>query len=286
MISVELSTIVALYLNCVNGNGAHKLLVLSRPHLSLCINNALICTRIIFCDNKELCYVMLCYNQRMVRTKSQILRRMLDAPVPGKRRRGRQKTRWKDSCKRDMGSVGLKEEDVLDRAKWKIIFKTIPATPDDRLRSIRRRSYNQRMKTDIITLTLSRLNRTHRQRRSSRRPRCYRGTSSPATPDPRMARRGRHRSPPWRQLRRGSGRGCCTWLGSRRWWEERETCLQQWAAGSVVGCLPGLCRGRVGSHSRCAQGGQGVGGNRDKAHGLDTHTHALDYSVMQLQQSE
>ena len=45
--------------------------------------------------------------------------RMSDAPVPGKRRRGRQKTRWKDSCKRDMESMGLKEEDVLDRTKWK-----------------------------------------------------------------------------------------------------------------------------------------------------------------------
>ena len=44
---------------------------------------------------------------------------MLDAPVQGKRRRGRQTTRWKDSCKRDMESVGLKEEDVLDRIKWK-----------------------------------------------------------------------------------------------------------------------------------------------------------------------
>ena len=31
------------------------------------------------------------------------LRRMVDAPVPGKRRRGRPKTRWKDLCKRDMG---------------------------------------------------------------------------------------------------------------------------------------------------------------------------------------
>ena len=47
------------------------------------------------------------------------LRRMLDAPVPGKRRRGRQKTSWKDSCKRDVESVRLKEEYVLDRTKWK-----------------------------------------------------------------------------------------------------------------------------------------------------------------------
>ena len=53
--------------------------------------------------------------------KGHILRRMLDAlgSVPGKRWRGKQKTRWKDSCKRDMESTGLKEEDALDRTKWK-----------------------------------------------------------------------------------------------------------------------------------------------------------------------
>ena len=41
-----------------------------------------------------------------------VLRRMVDAPVPGKRRRGRQETRWKDSRKRDMESVELKVQDV------------------------------------------------------------------------------------------------------------------------------------------------------------------------------
>ena len=57
---------------------------------------------------------------------------MLDAPVPGKKRRGRQKTRWKDSCKRDMESAGLKEEDVPGTGQsGRIIFNTIPATPDD-----------------------------------------------------------------------------------------------------------------------------------------------------------
>ena len=48
-----------------------------------------------------------------------VLRRMLDALVPGKRWRGRQKTRLKDWYKRDMGSVGLKEQNALDRTKWK-----------------------------------------------------------------------------------------------------------------------------------------------------------------------
>ena len=46
-----------------------------------------------------------------------VLKRMANAPVRGKRRR--HETRWKDSCKRDMESVGLKEEDALDRTKWK-----------------------------------------------------------------------------------------------------------------------------------------------------------------------
>ena len=43
------------------------------------------------------------------RGKGQMLRIMLDAPVPGKGLRGIWKTTWKDSCKRDMESVGLKE---------------------------------------------------------------------------------------------------------------------------------------------------------------------------------
>ena len=48
-----------------------------------------------------------------------MLRRMLDAPVPGKRQRVRQTARWKDLCKGDMESVGLKEEDARERTKWK-----------------------------------------------------------------------------------------------------------------------------------------------------------------------
>ncbi len=39
------------------------------------------------------------------RDEGHVLRRMLDAPVPGKRM-GRQKTRCKDACKSDMGRVG------------------------------------------------------------------------------------------------------------------------------------------------------------------------------------
>ena len=63
------------------------------------------------------------------REEGHVLRRMLDAPVPGKRRRGRQTTRWKDSCKRDRESVGLKEEDVLDRTKCKNVIHKYSGDP-------------------------------------------------------------------------------------------------------------------------------------------------------------
>ena len=54
-----------------------------------------------------------CHNVKR-RDEGHMLRRMLNASLPGKRRRGRLKTRWIDSRKRDMESVELKEEDVLD----------------------------------------------------------------------------------------------------------------------------------------------------------------------------
>ena len=60
-------------------------------------------------------YMQVSVKAKVVRTcyekgrRERILRRMLDAQVPGNRRRGRQKTRWKDSCKRDMVSVGSNE---------------------------------------------------------------------------------------------------------------------------------------------------------------------------------
>ena len=53
---------------------------------------------------------------------------MLDVPVPGKRWRGRQQTRRKDSCKIDRESVGFKEKDSLDRKNRIMISNTIPAT--------------------------------------------------------------------------------------------------------------------------------------------------------------
>ena len=39
-------------------------------------------------------------------TRRHVLSRFLDVPAPGKRWRGRQKTRWKDSCKSDTEKTG------------------------------------------------------------------------------------------------------------------------------------------------------------------------------------
>ena len=57
------------------------------------------------------------------RVEGHMERRMAAASVPGKRRRGRSETRWKESCERDTESAELKEEDVLDRTKSKIEIK-------------------------------------------------------------------------------------------------------------------------------------------------------------------
>ena len=51
--------------------------------------------------------------------EEQIVRRMLDVDIPGKRRRGRPTLRWKDACKRDMTQAGLKEDNTTNRAEWR-----------------------------------------------------------------------------------------------------------------------------------------------------------------------
>ena len=39
--------------------------------------------------------------------------------------------RWKDLCNRDIESVGLNVEDVMNGTKWKRQIQTIAETPDD-----------------------------------------------------------------------------------------------------------------------------------------------------------
>ena len=41
------------------------------------------------------------------------------ADVPGKRKRGRPKTRWKDACQRYLKGTGLRAGEETDRAMWR-----------------------------------------------------------------------------------------------------------------------------------------------------------------------
>ena len=59
------------------------------------------------------------YGHVMRMEEDHVVRRVMTKAIPGKRKRGRPKTRWKDVCKRDMQTVGLKEGDEGDRAYWK-----------------------------------------------------------------------------------------------------------------------------------------------------------------------
>ena len=50
------------------------------------------------------------YGHVMRRDGEHILRKVLRADIPGKMKRGRPKTRWKDACQRDLKSTGLRTE--------------------------------------------------------------------------------------------------------------------------------------------------------------------------------
>ena len=67
------------------------------------------------------------YGHVMMRDGDHILRKVLRADVPGKRKRGRPKTRLKDACQRDLKSTGLRAGEETDRAIWrrKIISHTV-----------------------------------------------------------------------------------------------------------------------------------------------------------------
>ena len=59
------------------------------------------------------------YEHVMRRDGEHILRKVLKADIPGKRNRGRPKTRWKDACQRDLKSTGLRAGEETDRAMWR-----------------------------------------------------------------------------------------------------------------------------------------------------------------------
>ena len=54
----------------------------------------------------------------MRRDEEHIPRKVLRADIPGKRKKERWKTRWKDACQRDLKSTGLRAGDETDRAMW------------------------------------------------------------------------------------------------------------------------------------------------------------------------
>ena len=55
----------------------------------------------------------------MRRDGEHILRKVMRAAIPGKRKRGRPKTRWKDACQRDLKSTALRAGEETDRAMWR-----------------------------------------------------------------------------------------------------------------------------------------------------------------------
>ena len=61
------------------------------------------------------------YGHVMRRDGEHILRKVLRAYLPGKRKGGRPKTRWKDeyACQRDLKSTSLRAGEDTDRAMWR-----------------------------------------------------------------------------------------------------------------------------------------------------------------------
>ena len=57
------------------------------------------------------------------REEDHYLKRVVNMEIPGRRRRGRPKTRWKDCVKRDMEEVGLTSDVAQERGTWKRIVK-------------------------------------------------------------------------------------------------------------------------------------------------------------------
>ena len=67
----------------------------------------------------------------MRRDGEHILRSVLWTDTRGKWKRGRPKTRWKDTCQRDMKNTGLRAGEEMDRATWRMKISSHSATLDD-----------------------------------------------------------------------------------------------------------------------------------------------------------
>ena len=54
-----------------------------------------------------------------MRDPNHVGRRVMEIEVPGNRRRGRSKFRWKDKIKEDMQEKGVREHQVRNRTEWR-----------------------------------------------------------------------------------------------------------------------------------------------------------------------
>ena len=57
------------------------------------------------------------------------IRKVMDMEIPGRRRPGRPRLRWIDCVRRDMGGLGLSEDDALDRRKWREVLRNHYSDP-------------------------------------------------------------------------------------------------------------------------------------------------------------
>ena len=88
------------------------------------------------------------YGHVLRRDDNSVLRVDLDFDVSGKRKRGRLKKAWKEQVEEEIGKIGWKKEDALNRDKWResasncrrngmnLAISAKGTTPDERLITI------------------------------------------------------------------------------------------------------------------------------------------------------
>ena len=58
------------------------------------------------------------------RDENHYLKRVENMPIPGRRRRGRPRTRWEDCVNRDMAELGLTPNQAQDRLLWRRLVRS------------------------------------------------------------------------------------------------------------------------------------------------------------------
>ena len=61
------------------------------------------------------------------RDDGHVLRKALEFEVRGKRNPGRPKKTWKSQVEKERKSVGLEKKDAMNRARWRMGVREIPA---------------------------------------------------------------------------------------------------------------------------------------------------------------